>query len=219
TSPALPLRALDTLGADEIAWTPDGRQATWTLGNVLFQAPMPGDGSFPARDFGAKDIESVPMTVRRPRAHPEGSVVLSGARVVSMKGDEVIEDADLLVVDNRIAALGARGTLDIPPAAERIDVAGMTIVPGFVDLHPHMNALRRGVLDTAAWPLMNNLAYGVTTARDPQAQTVDTFVYEDLVETGDISGPRAFSTGYGIYSTNAFESFADALNMAKRYKQ
>src|SRR3546814_4146551 len=102
-----------------------------------------------------------------------------------MKGDEVIEDADLLVVDNRIAALGAHGTLDIPPEAARIDVAGMTIVPGFVDLHPHMS-LRLGVLDTEAWPLMNYLAYGVTTARDPQTGTVDAFVYEDLVETGDI---------------------------------
>jgi Tol biopolymer transport system component len=218
-SPQLPLRHLDTLGADEIAWTPDGRQATWTLGNVLFQVSMPGDGHFPPRDFGPGDIESTAIVVQRPRSHPKGTLVLSGARVVSMKGDEVVEDADLLVVDNRVAALGARGSVDIPPGAERIDVAGMTIVPGFVDLHPHMLPLRRGVLDTSAWPLMNYLAYGVTTARDPQAQTVDTFIYEDLVETGDISGPRAFSTGPGIYSTNAFKSFSDALNMAKRYKQ
>ena len=219
SAPPLPLRHLDTLGADEVAWTPDSRGATWTLGNVLFQVSMPGDGQFPTREFEPDDIKSTRIVVQRPRAHPKGTVVLSGARVVSMKGDEVIEDADLLVVDNRIAALGARGSVDIPPGAERIDVAGMTIVPGFIDLHPHMNALRRGVLDTAAWPLMNYLAYGVTTARDPQAQSVDAFVYEDLVETGDISGPRAFSTGYGIYSTNAFQSFADALNMAKRYKQ
>src|SRR3546814_15323671 len=88
-----------------------------------------------------------------------------------MKGDEVIEDADLLVVDNRIAALGAHGTLDIPPEAARIDVAGMTIVPGFVELHPHMS-LRPGVLDTEAWPLINYLAYGVTKARDPQAGNI-----------------------------------------------
>ena len=219
SAPPLPLRHLDTLGADEIAWTPDGHQATWTLGNVLFQVSMPGDGQFPTREFESDDIKSTRIVVQRPRAHPKGTVVLSGARVVSMKGDEVIEDADLLVVDNRIAALGARGTLEIPPEAARIDVAGMTIVPGFIDLHPHMLPLRRGVLDTSAWPLMNYLAYGVTTARDPQAQTVDTFVYEDLVETGDIPGPRAFSTGPGIYSTNAFKSFSDALNMAKRYKQ
>lgn len=219
SAPPLPLRHLDTLGADEIAWTPDGRQAIWTLGNVLFQVRMPGDGHFPVQDFRPDDIESTTIVVQRPRAHPKGSVVLSGARVVSMKGDEVIEDADLLVVDNQIAALGARGTLHIPPEAERIDVAGMTIVPGFIDLHPHMLSLRRGVLDAEAWPLMNYLAYGVTTARDPQAETVDAFVYEDLVETGDISGPRAFSTGPGIYSTNAFESFSDALDVAKRYKQ
>src|SRR3546814_5214158 len=83
-----------------------------------------------------------------------------------------------------------------------------------LDLHPHMS-LRLGVLDTEAWPLMNYLAYGVTTARDPQTGTVDAFVYEDLVETGDIPGPRSFSTGPGIYSTNAFESFSDALNRSE----
>lgn len=219
SAPPLPLRHLDTLGADEIAWTPDGGQATWTLGNVLFHVRMPGDGRFPARDFASEDIESMKIGVQRQRAHPHGTVVLSGARVVSMKGDEVIEGADLLVVDNRIAALGAHGTLDIPPEAARIDLAGMTIVPGFIDLHPHMLPLRRGVLDTEAWPLMNYLAYGVTAARDPQAETVDAFVYEDLVETGDIPGPRSFSTGPGIYSTNAFESFSDALDMATRYRQ
>src|SRR3546814_12444063 len=94
SSPPLSLRHLDSLSAEGSAWTPDGRQATWTLGNVLFHVSMPGDGRFPVRDFGSGDIESTTIAVQSPRAHPKGAVVLSGARVVSMKGDEVIEDAD-----------------------------------------------------------------------------------------------------------------------------
>lgn len=218
-APSLPLRQLDTFGADEIAWSADGRQASWTLGNVLFHASLSADGTLPAAASRSGDAASTTIAVRRARERASGTVLLSGARVVSMNGDEVIEDADLLVGDNRIASLGARGTLDIPPETSRIDVAGMTIVPGFVDLHPHMLSLRRGVLDTGAWTLRNYLAHGVTAARDPQTGTVDAFVYEDLVETGDIPGPRSFSTGPGIYSTNAFESFSDALDMATRYRR
>lgn len=216
-NPPLPLRPLDRFGADDIAWTADGSQATWVLGSTLFQLPV-RDVDFRSDHAKPIKLESTAVEVKRPRAHPHGAVVLSGARVVSMKSDEIIEDADLLVVDNRIAGLGARGSVAIPSTAERIDVSGTTIVPGFIDLHPHMMAQRRGVLDMEHWPLMNYLAYGVTTGRDPQAETVDAFVYEDLVETGDIPGPRSFSTGPGIYSTNAFASFDDALDMATRYK-
>lgn len=213
---ALPVRALDRLGADDIAWSADGGRVQWVLGNVLFEAAVPAAGGFAAtRDA---DVASVALRVQRPRAQPRGAVVLSGARVVSMKGDEVIEDADLLVVDNRIRALGPRGGIAIPPAAARIELAGTTIVPGFVDLHPHMLQLRRGVLDMEAWPLMNYLAYGVTTGRDPQTATVDAFVYEDLVATGDIVGPRSHSTGPGIFSTSDFASYDDAVAMATRYR-
>lgn len=67
--------------------------------------------------------------------------------------------------------------------------------------------------------MANYLAYGVTSARDPQAETVDAFVYEDLVETGEIVGPRGFSTGPGIFSTNGFDTYEDALAIARRYKE
>ncbi|MHC9083911.1 amidohydrolase family protein [Luteimonas sp. RIT-PG2_3] len=215
---ALPLRALDRLGADDIAWAADGRRANWVLGNTLFEAPVLDDGGFAGADAGTIKASSTAIHVQRPRAHPRGAVLLSGARVVSMKDDEIIDDADLLIVDNRIAALGPRGRVEIPSTAERIDVSGTTIVPGFIDLHPHMLQLRRGVLDMEAWPLLNYLAYGVTTGRDPQTNTVDAFVYEDLVETGDIRGPRSVSTGPGIFSTNDFSSYDDAVAMATRYR-
>src|SRR5690606_38748338 len=130
---ALPLRKLDRLGADDIAWGAAGRRATWVLGNTLFHVPVdgiPADSAVAAVDDDAGPVASLPIEVSRPRAHPRGAVLLSGARVISMKGDEVIDAADLLVVDNRIAALGRQGTLDAPPSARRIDVSGATIVPG-----------------------------------------------------------------------------------------
>jgi len=88
-----------------------------------------------------------------------------------MRGDEVIPAADIVVQDNRVAAVGAKGSLDIPQGAKVIDLAGATVVPGFVDLHPHWLEIRRGVLDMQNWNFLANLAYGVTTGRDPQTDT------------------------------------------------
>jgi imidazolonepropionase-like amidohydrolase len=62
---------------------------------------------------------------------------LSGARIITMKGDDVIATGDVLVTDNRIAAVGKKGSIKTPAATRTIDVAGKTIMPGFVDAHSH----------------------------------------------------------------------------------
>src|SRR5262249_58100777 len=103
-----------------------------------------------------------------PRHHPEGTVVLRGAQVITMRGDEVVPDADVVVTNNRIAAVGRRGSVAVPASATVIDVAGSTIVPGFVDTHPHWFEIRRGILDMQNWSFLANLAYGVTAGPDPQ---------------------------------------------------
>jgi N-acetylglucosamine-6-phosphate deacetylase len=50
---------------------------------------------------------------------------------------EEIADAVVLVDGPKIAAVGRREYVSIPPAARRFDGRGLTIVPGFVDLHIH----------------------------------------------------------------------------------
>jgi imidazolonepropionase-like amidohydrolase len=56
--------------------------------------------------------------------------VLRGAKAITMKGDEVIVDADIVVTDNRIAAIGKRGSVTIPANAKIQDVKGATIMRG-----------------------------------------------------------------------------------------
>src|SRR4029077_8018080 len=55
----------------------------------------------------AYDGERVDVTIGVPRDVPRGAVVRRGARIVSMKGDEVIEKGDLVVTDSRIACVAA----------------------------------------------------------------------------------------------------------------
>ena len=135
-----------------------------------------------------------------------------------MHGDEVLENADIVVKDNRIVAVGKSGAVTIPAGARVMEVSGETIVPGFIDIHPHWTEIRRGVLDLQNWSFLANLAYGVTAGRDPQTATNDMFAYQDLVDTGDIIGPRPYSTGPGIFPDNDFQSLDDADDVVRRYK-
>jgi len=158
------------------------------------------------------------VAISVPRDRPRGTVALRGARIVTMRGDEVIPSGDGLVVDNRIAAVGPTGSVQIPAGTRTIDVTGKTILPGWVDIHAHMWPLW-GVHKTQVYEYLANLAYGVTTTRDPQTSTTDVLSYGDLVETGEMLGPRVYSTGPGVFWSDDIVSLEDAREVLRRYTE
>jgi len=164
-----------------------------------------------------KDVEEIPVALEVPRKTPKGSIVLRGATVVTMKGDEVLKNADIVIENNRIKSVGARGSA--PAGAKIFDVRGKTISPGFVDTHAHWTEIRRGILDTQNWAFLANLAYGVTAGLDVQTGTNDMFAYQDLTDTGDIIGLRAFSTGPGVFSDNNFQSMEEVKGVLLKYRK
>jgi imidazolonepropionase-like amidohydrolase len=150
------------------------------------------------------------------RDTPTGVLALTGARVVTMRGDEVIDDGVIVVRNNRIEAVGRAGEVQIPSDADRIDVTGKTILPGYVDTHAHLRAAYR-FHRTQPWSYAANLAYGVTTARDPQTGSTDVLTYEDMVRAGRMLGPRIYSTGPGVFSSENVESLEHARDVLTRY--
>jgi hypothetical protein len=114
--------------------------------------------------------------------------------------------------------VGARGSVSVPSGARVIDVAGKTIMPGWVDVHAHMWP-GFGIHPIQPWEYYANLAYGVTTTRDPQTSTTDVLSYGDLVETGEMIGPRVFSTGPGVFWADDIKSLDDARDLLKRYTE
>ena len=65
---------------------------------------------------------------------------------------------DLLIEAGRIAAVGAPGSIDAPPSAERRDLSGLVLAPGFIDIHNHSTTR---LFDS---PLATTqLAQGITT--------------------------------------------------------
>lgn len=186
------------------------------------EAPETGEeaaGQEEKEDDAGYEPEEHRVLIQAERDIPRGTLVLRGARVITMNGDEVLEDADVVVVDNRIAGVGPRGTVSVPEGAQVMDVAGKTIVPGFVDTHSHMWPAW-GLHKTQSWIYLANLAYGVTTTRDPQTATTDVLTYEDLVTAGRMIGPRIYSTGPGVfgdYVEDPIKNLDHARDIMRRY--
>jgi hypothetical protein len=128
---------------------------------------------------------------------PKSALLLKNARILTMKGEEIIEKGDVLVINNRIKAIGNSGSLQVPGGTHEIDCSGKVILPGFVDTHSHMWP-NWGIHKNQIWIYAANLAYGVTTTMDPQTGTTDVLTYGDMVEAGNMVGPRIYSTGPGV---------------------
>ncbi len=238
---AMPVRKLTDIGGEFPAWSADGRSVHWSIGNAHLVYDLDRARAFEdsARDAARERADAQPdsaakpdsaaaakyrplerrVVVRATRDLPKGTAVLRGARVVTMKGDEVIDDADLVVRDDRIVAVGPRGQVEVPADAKVIDVAGKTIVPGFVDTHYHTQWLVPEIHSSQVWQYLATLAYGTTTTRDPQTSTTDVLTYEDRVETGAMLGPRIFSTGPGVFSSELIKSYEQAKDVLERYSR
>jgi Tol biopolymer transport system component len=150
---------------------------------------------------------------------PQGTILFKNARIITMKGDEVIESGDILVENNRIKAVGKSGTINAPPGAKIMDMTGKTITPGFVDPHSHMWP-NWGIHKNQIWIYAMNLAYGVTTTRDPQTSTTDVLTYGDMVDAGAMIGPRIYSTGPGVgYWFYNIKDSANAESILEQYSK
>ena len=69
------------------------------------------------------------------------------------------------------------------------------------------------------WQYLATLSYGVTTTRDPQTATTDILSYTDRVRTGQIVGPRIYSTGPGVFLSENIRDAGHAKTILRRYSQ
>ena len=217
--PVFDVTRAEVLSADApfgYAWSPAGDAVQWVQGATVHRrvvsprAPATAPGSIDTVVVATRRVD-----VRLPRARSMGTYVLRGGRAITMRGDEIIDDADIVIVNDRIAGIGVRGTVPVPADALVISVLGTTIVPGLVDVHAHW-ALRRELLEPETPSTYANLAFGVTTVRDPQAPP-DIFAYADLAAIGSMASPRIFSTGPALFAERDLQSLDDARLALRRY--
>jgi imidazolonepropionase-like amidohydrolase len=67
-----------------------------------------------------------------------GVTVFEGARLITGDGSAPIENSAFVVQNNQFTAVGARGQVQVPEGAARVDLTGKTVMPAKVDLHGHL---------------------------------------------------------------------------------
>ena len=213
-----PVQRVTRDGGQDLKWSADGSSLSWVFANVFSSLEIDAVFGASAPEEGLDALaDAYPIELSVPMPRPDGTVALTGATVITMRGDEVIQDATVVVEDNRVRAVGPRSSVPVPESARVVDVEGATIIPGLIDAHAHIRGMPRDVLvDIAGEPLVN-LAFGITTARDVNAST-DQFHYREMIAAGQMLGPRIFMTGPSQTSgAIRIDSYDDAFAGVKRY--
>jgi len=209
----LPLRRVTYDGANEAGWADDGHTLTWSFTDRYFRANA--DSVFATADSTKWHVERLDVALTVPRAAPTGALLLKGGRVITMRGDDVLSSGDVLIENNRITRVGK--SIAAPAGVRVIDMTGKTLMPGLVDVHSHMRTGRDIAYDNE-WSTVANLAYGVTTTRNPSTGW-GTYAYGEMVDAGTMIGPRIFSTGPPFTGTNVpLRNYDDALRAVRRYE-
>lgn len=132
---------------------------------------------------------------------PRYDLVLTGATLIDGTGTPPVPDATVAILDGRIAAVGA--TLAYRADTPVRDLAGATLMPGFINAHAHTAGLDDEEL--RAWTRA-----GITTVRDLGGPLAEVTARRDRSASGeDPSLPRLFVAGpivnvRGSFSTEIY---------------
>ncbi|QDP20579.1 amidohydrolase family protein [Sphingomonas xanthus] len=219
---ALPQSQVSADAGDWLHWSGDGRSLFWSQGPNLYGLNVGTSGSFAGGKQGAAPrIAELGVTAKQVK--PAGLLALTGARIVTMKGDDVIENGTILVDGDRISAVGPAAAVSYPAGTRTIDLAGKTVLPGLIDAHWHGSMGSDLIIPKQNWFHAAALAYGVTTVHDPSNDTFEVFAASEYQKAGKILGPRIFSTGTILYGattpiTVEVTSLEDARSHLRRLK-
>ncbi|HUP65321.1 MAG TPA: amidohydrolase family protein [Thermoanaerobaculia bacterium] len=223
---SLPAKRVSRDSGEYLHWSADSKRLYWSLGPELFSRDIRETFAFvegAPEELPEPPEQGIPIGFTAQADIPTGKIALVGARIITMRGNEVIEDGTVVVERNRITAIGPRASVAVPSDARRIDVAGKTIIPGLIDVHWHGSMGDDEIIPEQSWVNLASLAFGVTTIHDPSNDTSEIFAHSEMARAGRVLGPRIFSTGAILYGAKAsftahVESLEDARSHLRRMK-
>lgn len=199
-------------------WSASNDKIFWTLGGDYIQKSIVNNTTnpFAKTNLGENPETTISINLVTKSDVPEGRIAFKNARIITMNGDEVIEDGTIVINQNKIEQIGNTKSITIPSDSKVYKMNGKTIMPGIVDVHAHVGAFRNGLSTQKHWQFYANLAFGVTTSHDPSVHTAAAFTLEELQKSGHLVGPRMFSTGFILYGAEGdFKAVVNNLDDAR----
>jgi imidazolonepropionase-like amidohydrolase len=160
------------------------------------------------------------------------TVYLTAARMIDPVAGRAVDRPAVVIVDDRIQAVGTQGSLPAPANARRVDLGGRTILPGLIDMHVHLDSdptyggytgLQFGDRFASVLTVphaQRTLEAGFTTVRNVGADAWNDIGYRQAVEEGKIVGPRVVTAGYSFGATGGHcdsTYFPPSMNEASPY--
>lgn len=138
----------------------------------------------------------------RGKARPEHRwTAVIGATVIDGTGTSPISDGVVLIMDDRIVAVGVRSGVNVPPGARIIEGRGRYVIPGLMDANVHL-VMRRNRADTITRfeelieeAAQTALKYGQTTVFDTWGVLEPLIRVRDRIRRGETEGSRIFAAG------------------------
>lgn len=144
---------------------------------------------------------------------------LVGGTVIDLDGRSNLRNAVVIVENERITSIGARGDVEVPGNAEVIDASGKWLIPGLMNMHVHLGLVLPGKMAAEladetegaltlrmAAAARESLDAGVTTIRLPGDQRHGDLALKRAIEKGLAHGPRIFSAGEALAITGGHGS-------------
>lgn len=143
-------------------------------------------------------------------ASDDSPVLVTAARMLDVRSGRMVADPRVLVRDGRIVDVDAA---EVPADARRIDLGDMTLLPGLIDMHTHIDAdpayggymgLEYG---DRFWLMLSvphaerTLLAGFTTIRNLGADAWNDVGLRQAIEAGKVRGPRVVTAGYSFGAT------------------
>jgi imidazolonepropionase-like amidohydrolase len=144
-------------------------------------------------------------------AHAD-TVVVTADKMIDVLAGRVVDHPQVTIVDGRISAVGPQSAA-VPAGSRRIDLPGMTLLPGLIDMHTHITSdprysgYRELEFTDNFWTVVGvanakkTLEAGFTTIRNVGSDRFDDVAIKQGIEQGFVPGPRIVPATYAMGAT------------------
>ena len=157
---------------------------------------------------------SLCLACASPLATQAADVIVSADRLLDVRSGRMIAQPEILVRDGRVVSVARQGgSVGAAPDAARVDLPGMTLLPGLIDMHVHLDSdptyggYSYLEYNDRFWSALavahagKTLDAGFTTVRNLGASDWNDVGLGQAIAAGKVRGPRIVPAGWSFGAT------------------